>query len=60
MSIYEFYKGCVRKARYQSRKSAKSAREVQVEKYPEFNFVSYRCEFCSYWHVGRSGKKEER
>lgn len=57
--MYEFYRGCVRKARYHSRKAANKAKTSMAERYTGFTFVSYRCEFCSQWHVGKSSQKEK-
>lgn len=49
------YNSCLRKVRYSSGVAAKEAANLMEEKHGNYDFKIYECNFCSGWHVAKSG-----
>lgn len=55
----QFFKGCVGKSRYPSKRVAAGAARVMRTDDPASwaRMEAYHCAVCQSWHVGRSGRR---
>lgn len=49
-------RSCLQKAKYLRDEAKKTAKAMRL-KFREKNIKAYRCQYCTYWHVGHTRQK---
>jgi hypothetical protein len=58
--MFKLYRGCLKKSRYSTLRSANAAAAKMQFAHPTERkfFMAYRCEHCEFWHVGRTKSRK--